>query len=340
MNRPPSFLLIAIAITVFYGSAAAQQVDEICGEFGHIATLDGPRLSAPFVYGRIRISGIDTNAKIPKVSVLYINRSQTPMRLVISKSGFYCFKISGGSGGTLIVEADGVEMARRDVSIFGSAQQREDFDLSFGNRELGSSNEVVSVKWPYQRTEKTSGLFQTAAEKEKSKDISGAISALKQLVAADPNDFIAWGYLATLYLGQGSLSESDAAFRKSLGLKVDYTPSWVNVGRLRMAQKQHEAAIQVFMHAAELDPTSAWTYQLLGEAYLQNRQGTLGAEALNKALELDPVGMAECHLNLAHLYQLAGAKNLASREYRLFLEKVPEHRDAGKFRKFIKDNPE
>ncbi len=340
MARSRNLVLIVVAIMMFYGSAAAQQVDEICGEFGHIATLDGPRLSAPFVYGRIRISGIDANAKIPKVSVLYINRSQTPMRLVISKSGFYCFKISGGSGGTLVVEADGVEMARRDVSTFGSAQQREDFDLSLGNRESGSSNEVVSVKWPYQRTEKTSALFQTAAEREKSKDISGAISTLKQLVAADPDDYVAWGYLAALYLGQGSLSDSDAAFRKSLGLKPEYTPSWVNVGRLRLAQKQNEAAIEIFKHAIELDPNSARTYQLLGEAYLLTKQGSLGAEALNKALELDPIGMAECHLNLAHLYQLAKANQMASREYRLFLEKVPDHRDAGKFRKFIKENPE
>ena len=163
---------------------------------------------------------------------------------------------------------------------------------------------------------------------------------MKELLALDPNDFIAWGFLGNLYLLKGDHSDSDTAFRRSLELNMEYTPAWVNVGRLRMAQKQSEAAIEIFKHAIELDQTSARTYQLLGEAYLLTKQGSLGADALNKAIELDPVGMAECHLQLAHLYQLAKANKLASREYRLFLEKVPDHRDAGKFKKFISENPE
>lgn len=328
------FFLIIFVFFILSGVSYGQQVDEICGEFGHIATLDGPRLSAPFVYGRIRVVGLDSKSKVPKVSVTYLNRSQTPQRLVVNDSGFYCFKITGGTGGTLVVEADGVELARRDVSGFGSAQQREDFDLSLGKRPTASD------KWNYQRSSTTEALITTAIEKEKQKDISGAITDLKTLVAEDPKDYIAWGYLATLYLDKGSFKESDTAFRRSLELKNDYTPSWINVGRLRMAQKQNEAAIEILKHAIELDASSARAYQLLGEVYLLTKQGSLGADALNKALEIDPIGMAECHLNLAHLYQLAGAKDLASREYRLFLEKVPEHRDAEKFRKFIKDNPE
>jgi hypothetical protein len=50
--------------------------------------------------------------------------------------------------------------------------------------------------------------------------------------------------------------------------------------------------------------------------------------------------MAESHLLLAVLYDRAGAKDLASREYRLFLSKVRDHPDQKKFEKYIKDNPE
>ena len=121
---------------------------------------------------------------------------------------------------------------------------------------------------------------------------------------------------------------------------MEYTPAWINAGQLRVAQKRYEAAIEVFKHAASLDLTSARTFQLLGEAYLLNKQGTLGAQALNEAIRLDPTGLAECHLQLAHLYQLAGAKQLATREYMLFLAKVPDHPDRKKFEKYIKDNPE
>ena len=71
---------------------------------------------------------------------------------------------------------------------------------------------------------------------------------------------------------------------------------------------------------------------------MQNKQGTLGAEALKQALKLDPVGMAECHLLLARLYDLAGAKHIAAAEYRAFLEKVPGYPDRRKFEKYIKEN--
>ena len=49
--------------------------------------------------------------------------------------------------------------------------------------------------------------------------------------------------------------------------------------------------------------------------------------------------MAECHLQLAHLYELAGAKKLAAMEYKIFLRKVPDHPDKKRFEKYIKDNP-
>ena len=142
-----------------------------------------------------------------------------------------------------------------------------------------------------------------------------------------------------MYFEQNSLSEADAAYRKSLELNVGYTPAWVNVGHLRIAQKQFAAAIEILKHAIELDPTSARALQLLGEAYLQARQGTLAVQALNDAIRLDPIGMAECHLQLAHLYELAGARQLAAKEYKTFLSKVPDHPDKKKLEKFIKDNP-
>ena len=108
---------------------------------------------------------------------------------------------------------------------------------------------------------------------------------------------------------------------------------------VRMKQKQFEAAIEILKHAATLEAKSARIYQLMGESYLLSKQGSLGAEALNKAIELDPVGMAELHLQLAHLYQLAKANKLAAAEYKMFLEKVPEYKDRKKLVDFIKNNP-
>jgi len=330
---------LSIVFIVASTMAASAQIDEICREFGFMATLDAPRLQAPFVYGRVEILTAEPKAKFPKVIITYTNRSQSPSRVTIDRSGSYCFKITGGSGGTLTIDINGVEVARRDVSEFGPAQKREDFQVAVpGSGAALAAPGVVSTKFSYPHDEKTSVHYKNAAELERDKDFKGAIAELKKIVEIDPNDFIGWTQLGNLQFRNGQPQDADTSYRMALALQPEYTPAWINVGKLRIAQKQLEAAIEIFKHAAALEPGDARTFRLLGEAYLQNKQGTLGAQALNHAIRLDPQGQAECHLQLAHLYQLAGAMDLAAEEYKKFLAKVPNHPEKGKFEKFIKQN--
>ena len=59
---------------------------------------------------------------------------------------------------------------------------------------------------------------------------------------------------------------------------------------------------------------------------------------LNEALRLDPDGMAEVHLRLATLYQVAGLPPKAAAEYVAFLKKRPDYRDRRKLEKYIAEN--
>lgn len=319
-------------------STAFTQVDDFCGEFGFIATLDAPRLSAPFVYGRIVTRGADPASRLPKISITYQNRTQSPERITVGRSGNYCFKITAGSGGILVVEMDGIEVARRQVATFGPAQQREDFDISADAVKRPSITGVVSSKFYRDPNKKTIETYARAAEAERSKDVNGVIKYLKEIVNLDPEDYIAWGMLAGKYLENSDLDAAESALRKALQIRADYTPAWITAARVRMARKQYEAAIEVLKHTITLEPEAARAFQLLGESYLQLKLGSLGADALNKAIELDPIGMAECHLQLAHLYQLAKASKMAAEEYKKFLEKVPDHPERKSFERFIKEN--
>lgn len=318
---------------------AEGQVDEICGEFGFMATLEGPRLSAPFVFGRINLKASKARDNFPKVTVFYQSRGSSPERLTVGRSGNYCFRAASGQGGILIVEVDGVEMARRQIAMLAPAQQREDFDIVIRGDQPHAAPGVVSSKYGRPPNEKTVDIYREAAAAEESKDLNASIRLLEQIVAIDPDDFVAWGLLAKKLLAKKDYAGAEAAVRKAIELREDHYPAWMTAGRIRAEQKQYEAAVEVFKHAVSLEPGDAEAYQALGEAYLQARQGTLGAEALNKAIELDPFGMAACHLQLAHLYRLAKANALAADEYRKFLAKVPNHPDRKKFEKFIADNP-
>jgi hypothetical protein len=50
--------------------------------------------------------------------------------------------------------------------------------------------------------------------------------------------------------------------------------------------------------------------------------------------------MAECHLLLADLYDFNGLKNLATKEYKAFISKIPNHPERKRIEKYISDNPE
>ncbi|MBX3297523.1 MAG: hypothetical protein KF762_17625 [Acidobacteria bacterium] len=331
---------VCIGVLALAGAVETRaQVDDICGEFGFMATLDAPRLTAPYVYGRVRVLGAKSGEKVPKVAVTYSNRSQSPERITLGRSGNYCFRLTNRSDGMLVVDVDGVEVARRQVASFGPPQVCEDFEVIVGDGSNAERTGVISSKYRYPRNERTAAFYKQAAEAEAAKDLVAATKALQAVVKEDAKDFIGWGLLAGVLLERKLLTEADAAVRRSLELKVEYVPVWMTAGRIRTAQTQYAAAIEIFKHAATLEPKNARVYQLLGETYLLAKQGTLGAEALNKAIDLDPLGMADLHLQLAHLYQLAKAPALAAAEYKKFLAKVPDHPDKAKFEKFINENP-
>jgi Flp pilus assembly protein TadD len=330
--------ITCLAAVIFASTVLAHgQVDDFCTEFGATPSLNSPFANIPYVYGRITYKGASEKNKLPRLNVILIDGDQTNKRITVGSTGNYCFRRAGGSA-TLIVEVDGIEAARRSMPSFGATQQREDFEIASG-RSGQPPPAIISARFSYPPNAKTIDLYKRASTCETAGKKDELIATLRDIVAADAADFIAWAKLGSLHLEKRSYADAEAALRRSIELKLEYTPAWINFGQVRLGLKQYEAAIEVLKHAVSLDNSSARAYQLLGEAYLLAKLGSLGAEALNQAIKLDPIGMAECHLQLAHLYQLANARSMASKEYRLFLEKVPDHPERSKFEKFIRENP-
>jgi len=335
-----SAVCIIIGLLSGLAMTASAQVDDVCREYGETPTREigrGNRF-VPYVYGRVKVVGIRADAKQPRVIVIYADTLQPSTRQLVSKSGNFCFR-KAGNGGTLIVEVDGVEAARKSVSDIGATRQREDFEVYPQQSQSTAPPEVVSSRFARPPNEKTHDLYKKTAEAESNKHLDKAVEYVQQIVAIDPEDFVAWAKLGSLYLANNAISNAEESFKRSIAVRADYSPALLNLGILSAVRKEFPAAIELFQRAIAADPSSARGYRLLGEAYLQNRQGTLGLANLDKALELDPIGMAECHLLKARLYDLAGARNLAANEYKQFLAKVPDHPDKRKFEKYIKENP-
>jgi Tfp pilus assembly protein PilF len=330
-------LVLLLAATAF----GQGQADVMCRESGQMPSREVGRQGklAQFVFGHVNVRGIAPGTPLPRVTVTYSDIVQPAIRQLVTQSGNYCFKRLGASA-MVVVEVDGVEVGRKSFSDLSDPQQREDFDVIPPSLQQKAAPGVVSTKFTREPNEKTTDLYKRAAAAEGAKDISGAVESIKEIVALDPADFVAWAKLGSLYLGMDALPEAEAAFKHAIASRPDYTPVLLNYGTLLAVEKRIPESIELFKRAVVSDPSSARAYRLLGEAYLQNRQGTMGIAALDEALRIDPIGMAECHLLKARLYDLAGAKNLASHEYKAYLAKVPNYEEKAKLQKYIKDNPE
>lgn len=334
------FLALFLFSFLMCGGISNAQVNEICGRTGEMTSLGDSYGYVPYLYGKIVLEGVDPGSKLQKVVVGFTERAQPEKRMILDKSGNYCFRrTSGDTSAALVIYLDGAEVARRQIMSLGSAQQREDFEIKAGGVTRAAPG-TISAKYNYPPNEKTSELYKKAADAEREKNTDREIDFIKEIVKADPADFIAWAKLGTLYLEKKSYPDAESAFAKSLALRPDFVPAMVNLGRTYIAQIKTELALQILQKATAADPKYAKAFQYLGTAYLQAKKGSLGVEALNKAIELDPIGCADAHLLMATLYDRAGAKDLASREYRLFLEKMPNYADKRKLEEYIKTNPE
>src|SRR6185437_8322009 len=151
-------------------------------------------------------------------------------------------------------------------------------------------------------------------------------------------DYESWSELGTAYLMQKDFSESETAYLRATETNPAFFLAFLNLGKLRMALKKFEPAVEPLSQALKIKPESPEANYLLGETYLQIKKGSKAVVYLYEALRLDPIGKAEAHLRLATLYNAAGIKDKAAAEYEEFLKKKPGYPDRKKLEQYITQN--
>lgn len=328
---------LAVFIFVLVSGIYAQSSDA-CSDVATSVWLD-----TPAVFGHVAVDGIAENARFPKVTITLISRTQSRSSVTLDRSGKYCFRDIDGSGGMLIIEVENVEVGRQSLPVRSGRtmkQFQQDFQISIPNDRATAKPGVISAKQTYPRNPENVKLFDEAETANKQGDKKKAVQLLKQVVSSDPQDFVAWTQLGSLLSDTGNDTAAIDAYKSAIAANHDLAIAMMYLGRIYLLQQQYDMAIETLLSATKANPTSARSFRLLGEAYIMNRKGTLGVQALNEAIRLEPLAMADGHLLMARLYDVAGAKEHASREYRLFLQKIPQHPDAKKFQKYIDEHPE
>ena len=280
----------------------------------------------------------DANTNIMFDVILYTRGNEVFSRQRVGNNGRYRFNNIFNGDYYLAVELDNVEIARMPVLISTNSVEQIRQDLEFRIKGSTRSAPGVIEADAYNRTSQNRALYQRATHEIEQKNFTQAAATLKSLVEADPKDYPAWTDLGMVYFIQKDLEAAENSYTSAVQAKPDHVTALVNLGRVRLARKNNEGAVEALEAALKADPKSATANYFLGEAYLGLKKGSKAVVYLNEALKLDPIGMADAHLRLAALYNLAGYKDRAAAEYEQFLQKKPDYPDKKKLTDYIEAN--
>lgn len=333
------FIIIASLLLFFVicsAAAALAQTDEL-----RAATGLPIQIGQPAIFGQVTLKGLAKSERKPVIFVTLVESGSQLGRIQTNESGYYYFLTLPRGSGTLIFEINSSEVGRMVVNVppGSSRNLRQDISIDWQEFAQRTQTGVVTAVENYPRDADNLKAFETALQFASNKEYDRARTAFSSILAKDPKDYVAWAEMGTIYFKQDSLDNAEACYFKSIELKRDYFVALLNLGKLYLTQKKFDNAILVLSNAVASRPTSADAQQQLGEAYLQNKKGSLAVTHFNEALRLAPDEKAEIHLRLAALYDAAGAKGMASAEYKKFLQKRPDHAEKKKLEEYIKANP-
>lgn len=295
-------------------------------------------IGVPVIWGQVELKGLRPDEPRPMIIVYLMFNGAQIAQYQANDKGYYYFLQRPRDGSELTVRVGGNEAGR--VIINSTSGDRHDMVVNWTD-SAGAAQKTgtISVRDAYTgRTPANRKLYESASVAVKAGKPDEAIRIFSEIVAADPQDFVAWTELGSIYFGRNKHSDAERSYTKALQLKPDFMPALMNLGKLHMAKKNFGEAVVVLEKAVTSEPTSVEALHYLGESYLQNKQGSKAVVVLNQALQLAPIEKAEIHLRLAALYNAAGLKDRAAAEYKMFLRKVPNHPEKTTLEKYVKEN--
>ncbi len=337
-------ILVLLTASVLCQSVAAQE--DIANESGLPRRIGSPTCSnigkgpAATLQGSLNVDGLSASPKPPSIEMAVYAGGRLVHKQRIKNGGAFnvtCIPLESVS---IAVKINSVVVNNFSLGNLSAPpmMNRYDVQVTWSDRsDPGQQlNGVVSVAGAYLRTEENQKLFKKAADAGSKGNADEAIVHLKQIAKNDPNDFVAWTQLGNFYFNKGQFDDASTAFGSALAANGGFEAASVGAGRTYLSLKKVDLALEVLAKALELNPNSPDINHYLGEAYMQSRKGSLAIVHMRKAIELEPVSKAGLYLRIGALYNAAGAKELAAREYKLFLEAVPNHADKKAMEDYIK----
>jgi Tfp pilus assembly protein PilF len=294
------------------------------------------------VQGTFNVSGMQNSEKPPVFAVALYAGGAFISRKTVKNGGTFYFYCVPDRSVLLVAEVNSVAVSNFSISSLDQPPQTNYQDVyvtwSAAREAVIKRDKIISARSAYERSKDNQKRFDRAIDKLNENNGLTSLKILKDLVDSDPNDFVAWSEIGTIQNDNHQFADAEASFQSALQLKPDYVEALFGMGRATLALKEIDRSLKALTDAYKIEPDSADVNHFLGEAYLQNKQGTLAIKYMRRAIELSPHQKAELHLRIAWLYNAAGAKDLAAEEYRQFLKERPDYPDKEKLEQYIAVN--
>ena len=335
-------LLIASFSIVFTSILVAQDDSDLPMKIGGNTCESSARAAKATIRGSFNVSGTQNPDQKPKFSIALYAGGIFVSRQSVRNGSAFAFYCVPDTYVTLVAEVDRAEIATVTMGSLAAPPQTnyQDIDVSWSaaHDAVVKRNQVISARNAYERTKDNQKRFDRAMDKLQEDKGQTSLKMLRDLVQLDPNDFVAWSEIGTIQNDNRQFAEAESSFQSALQLKPDYLNALFGIGRAALALKEIERSLKALSDAYKVAPDSPDVNHFLGEAYLQNKQGTLAIQHMRRAIELAPAEKAELHLRIAWLYNAAGAKDLAAEEYRMFLQQRPKYPEKAKLEQYIAEN--
>ena len=211
-------------------------------------------------------------------------------RQATGERGRFRFSSVSNGGYILVVRNAGKDIFREKftVTVGKSTDIIKSLELSWSGVDEALTSGIV-----YARSSRNQKRMDSALEAIEQGDRKKGARLLEKIVKDDANDYEAWTELGTGGFQRDEFREAEKAYKTATEVRSLYLLAWLNLGKVRMARGDFEGALEALEEAAAIDEGRGETAMLLGEWALQLKQGSRAVAFFTRALELDPIGMAE-----------------------------------------------
>jgi tetratricopeptide (TPR) repeat protein len=320
--RISSALFVVVVLTLVWPSTSA------FAQMGFVSGTVVDQQGDPIKDVTIRIEGLDSPRKYKlktdkKGHYLHAGVPiQGRYRVIAEKKGYQSTYREGIKPGSSSTDERGIvnfEMAKGEAGILA-------FEMTDEQRKELEKQREEAIK-QNEKLKAIKGDFDQGVALYNGGQYEQAVAAFEKVLQTDNSQAVVWANLAAAYAKMDENQKAADAYDKAIAIEPENAGYYQNKASILAAMGKSDEARELYAKAASLSATgnpadAAVNYYNMGVTYINAGQNQEAADALKKAIELDP-NHAESHYQLGITLLGMGQVDDAMAQFETYLKLAP-----------------